>query len=52
MKRLIANEVKIGFIGLGNMGSRIASRAQGSWPRPSKNSRRPVSTLACGSLGA
>ena len=26
MKRLIANQVKLGFIGLGNMGSRIAQR--------------------------
>ena len=26
MKRLTANQVKLGFIGLGNMGSRIAKR--------------------------
>jgi len=26
MKRLTTNQVKLGFIGLGNMGSRIAKR--------------------------
>lgn len=29
MKRLTANQVKLGFIGLGNMGSRVAERLLG-----------------------